>query len=164
LAATQSLVDGARIALTWDVAAADFMRAVWRLLPFSTRSELWPASLAPSNCLAFDFMAMPTINGEIRKRYLIDDQIDSYPAGRYEENLRSALETGDRNHLVALLHRRSRVQTLRLAVVLVILAAALAVGMRILTTSPTSGQGRPERPNMPLPQRPPQVPTDYPTA
>jgi len=163
LAATQALVDGARIALTWDGGAADFMHAVWRLLPFSTRSELWPASLTPSNSLAFDFVAMPTVNDETRKRYLTDDQIDSYPTGRYEENLRSAAETGDRHHLVALLHRRSRAQTLRLAVVLVVLAAALAVGMRLFTKSPAGGQGRPERPNVPFPQRPPQVPTDYPT-
>jgi hypothetical protein len=163
LAATQALVDGARIAFTWDSSAADFMRSVWRLLPLSTRSELWPASLAPGNALAFDFIAMPTVDDETRKRYVTGDQIDSYPTGRYEENLRRAAETGDRHHLAVLLQRRSRAQTLRLAVVLVILAAALAVGMRLFTTSPAGGQGRPERPNMPFPQRPPQVPTDYPT-
>jgi hypothetical protein len=164
LATTQALVDGARIAVTWDGRAADFMRSVWRLLPFSTRSELWPATFAPNNSLTFDFIAMPTVDDATRKRYLTDDQIDSYPSGRYEENLRSAADTGDRHHLLALLQRRSRAKTLRLAVVLVILAAALAVGMRVFTSSPAGGQGRPERPNMPLPQRPPQVPTDYPTA
>jgi hypothetical protein len=163
LAATQALVDGARIAITWDSNAAEFIRSVWRLLPLSTRSELWPASLALNNSLAFDCIAMPTVDGETKERYLTDDQIDSYPTGRYEENLRSAIETADRHHLIALLQRRSRAQTLRLAVVLVILAAALAVAMRIFTTSPANDQGRPERPNMHFPQRPPQVPTDYPT-
>jgi hypothetical protein len=164
LAATQALVDGARIALTWDGDTADFMRSVWRLLPFSTRSELWPATLAPSNLLAFDFVAMREVDDETRKRYLMGDQVDLYPAGRYEENLRSALETEDRHHLITLLQRRSRAQTLRLALFLVILATALAIGMRVFITSPATGQGRPERPNMPLPQRPPQIPTDYPTA
>jgi hypothetical protein len=163
LATTQALVDGARIALTWDGSALDLMRYVWRLLPFSTRSEIWPASFAPNNSLSFDLVAMSAVDEETRKRYLTDDQVDSYPTGRYEENLRSAAETGDRHYLVALLQRRSRAKTLRLAVVMVILAAALAVGMRVFTSSPAGGQGRPERPNMPLPQRPPQVPTDYPT-
>jgi hypothetical protein len=163
LAATQSLVDGARIAITCDHGSAEFMRSVWRLLPFTTRSELWPASFAPNNSLAFDFIAMPTIDGETRQRYLTDDQIDSYPPGRYEENLRSAAEAGHRHQVLALLQRRSRTQTLRLAVLLVILAAVLAIGMRVFNASPANGQGRPERPTMPFPQRPPQVPTDYPT-
>jgi hypothetical protein len=160
-AAAQALVDGARIALEQDDSALEVMQAVWQVLPFSTRSELWPATYALSNALAFDFLAMST--HEADSRYLNQRQIDTYPEGRYESRLRVAAQTNDADELAVLFRRRSRKQTLRLAVLLVFATIVLSLGMKVLNSLTTEAARNPARPNMSLPQRPPRLPTDAPT-
>jgi hypothetical protein len=144
LAAAQVLADGGRLVLERDQPAQDFIPAVWRLLPTSIQSELWPATFAFDNTLAFGFLAIPRVPADALPGFLREDQLDDYPIGRFEERLRLAIADDDQAELDSVLNRRSPRQTLRLGL---ILAAALAL---VATLSA-------------LVQPPPQLPPPTPT-
>jgi hypothetical protein len=137
LGGTQALIDGSRLVFERPAPDPDLLRGLWKLLPASTRCQLWPASFAFGNALIFHVLAVPRIPGEewdtTYADYLREEQAGDYPQGRYELNVQIAAETGDQRELDALFFRRSSSQTLRLALYLIGVAAVLALVMKLLT-------------------------------
>jgi GTPase-associated protein 1, N-terminal domain type 2 len=141
LGGVQILLDGGKLVFERSEPDAAILRSLWMLLPTSTRSELWPASFIFSNIHHFDVVVVPRAAGSDYDHYVTEEKAGDYPEGRYECNLQSAIETGDTQEIDALLNRRSRSQTLRLAAVLLLMVIGLSVGMAVLVPSP-----RPARP------------------
>jgi hypothetical protein len=118
LGGAQLLVDGGRLVFERPQPDTELMRGLWRLLPTSTRSELWPASFAFGNALGFDALVAADTSGVGYAQYIRGDEAGDYPEGRYELNLQIAVEAGDQRELDILLARRSRKETWRLGLIL----------------------------------------------
>jgi hypothetical protein len=129
LGGAQALVDGGRLVFQRSAPDLELVRSLWLLLPTANRCELWPASFAFGNALGFDVLVLPRVNGELAG-YLSEQHAGEYPEGRYELALQIAVEAGDQRELDALLQRRSSRQTLKLALVLLVMMSALAVFMK----------------------------------
>jgi len=112
--------------------APDLLRALWQLLPYSTRAERWPATFAFGNALGFDAVVLPRLPADQCAGYLTGDQAGDYPEGSYEYSLQRAAEAGDQRDLDDLFARRSSNQTLKLAVTILVATMLLAVAMKIL--------------------------------
>jgi hypothetical protein len=132
LGAAQALVDGGRVVFERPFPAPDLLRRLWALLPDSTRAELWPASYAFGNALGFHALVVPRADPAAFPGYLTEAQAGDYPEGRYELGVQTAAEAGDQSALDALFARRSGRQTLRLAVVLLLVMMGLAIASRFL--------------------------------
>jgi hypothetical protein len=132
LGGAQALVDGGRLVFERPAPHLDLIRDLWALLPHSTRCHLWPASFAFGNGLHFDALVVPQAGGPEFTGYLNEEQAGDYPEGRYELNLQIAAETGDQHQLNALFARRSRSQTFRLGVILLIGGIVLLFAMKWL--------------------------------
>ncbi len=132
LGACQTLVDSGRIAIRRDQPDANLFRDVWTLLPDSTQRQTWPATWAYSNQLGFGLVALPNIPAGGMPGYLSDEQVRDYPESRYERELQVAVEHNDQRTIDRLMARRTSAETLRLAMWIVIGAAALSVLARIL--------------------------------
>jgi hypothetical protein len=132
LGGAQALVDGGRLIFERPAPATPLLRDLWMLLPTSTRNRLWPASFAFDNALGFDVLVVPRLDITARDGYLTEEQAGDYPQGRYELNLQIAAEAGDQHALDALFARRNSAQTLKLALMLVVVVGILAVVMNIL--------------------------------
>lgn len=126
LGGTQTLVDGGRVVVRRPGPDERLLRRLWQLLPDRSRAELWPASVAFSDELRFDAVAMPDPPADPHRLRLTEDGLKEAPAGRYELALQSAVESGDPAELDRLLARRTADATLRLAL-LMIAGAVLAV-------------------------------------
>jgi hypothetical protein len=131
LGATQALVDGNRLLLTGDKPNESLARALWQLLPESSRRELWPASFAFSRELGFHLAIGPNVAEGI-ERPLKEEILRDYPPSNYELNLQIAIEAGDRAGLRHLLARRSPDETLRLGLAMVAFATLIAAAMRFI--------------------------------
>lgn len=127
LGGAQILVDGGRLVFERPVPDTDLLRALWTLLPTSTRCELWPASFAFGNALGFDVLVVPNAEGDEYAGYIHGEQAGDYPEGRYELNLQIAAEAGDQGELTALFARRSRRETWRLGLTLLVVCFILAI-------------------------------------
>ena len=132
LGGAQALVDGGRLVFERPFPAPDLLRRLWTLLPDSTRAELWPASYAFANVLDFHAVVVPQADPKAYPGALTEGQAGDYPEGRYELGLQMAAEGADQAALDALLARRSSRQTLRLAVVLLLVVMGLAVAARLI--------------------------------
>ena len=132
LGACQTLVDSGRIALCRDEPAPGLCRDLWNLLPDSTRRATWPATFAYSTALDFNLVVLPTIPEGGLKGYLSEDQARDYPESRYERELQTAVEAGDQWTVDTLFARRTSVETLRLALWMLLGASILAVAARLL--------------------------------
>lgn len=132
LGACQALVDSGRIALRRDGPDPALIRDLWSLLPDSTRRAIWPASFAYSVDLGFGIAVVRAIPEGGFPGYLTEDQARDYPENRYERELQTAVEHGDQRTVDKLFARRSSVETLRLALWLVLAATVLAVAARLL--------------------------------
>lgn len=130
LGAAQALVDGARLVFRRQAPDLGLLSALWTLLPHTTRARLWPATFAADHRLGFHVAVAP--DGAAFPGYLTEAQAEEYPEGAYERRLHFAAEEGDEATIDALFGRRSREQTLRLALLLVGVALALALGMHVL--------------------------------
>jgi len=130
LGGVQALVDGGRLVFERTEPEPNLLRSLWALLPTATRSELWPASFAFSNAHGFHVVVVPRASGPDYENMVHEAQAGDYPEGRYELALQSAAESGDQHELNRLFGRRSRSQTLHLALVLL----ALFIGVPILGT------------------------------
>ena len=64
--------------------------------------------------------------------YLDEEQARDYPESRYERTLQVVVEAGDQAALDRLLARRSSVETLRLALYMVLALAVLSILLRII--------------------------------
>jgi hypothetical protein len=116
LGGVQALLDGGRLAFERNQPDPQLVRSLWTLLPSSSRGDLWPASFAFSNAHGFHVVVVPRVNGDAYTGYIFEEQAGDYPEGQYELALQTAAESGDQADLDALFARRSRAQTLRLAV------------------------------------------------
>jgi hypothetical protein len=133
LGASQALVDSGKILLQRSAPEPKLIRDLWALLPHSTRRAIWPATFAFSLELGFDLLAMPVVpEGDI-PGYLSEEQARDYPDSRYERNLQIAIESGDQRMLDRLLARRSSAETLRLALLIVVLSFGIMGIVKALT-------------------------------
>ena len=132
LGACQALVDSGHIALRRDRPEPGLCRDLWNLLPDSTRRATWPATFAYSIALGFNLVVLPAIPEGGLPGYLNEDQARDYPESRYERELQTAVEAGDQWTVDTLFARRTSVETLRLALWMVLGAAVLAVAARLL--------------------------------
>jgi hypothetical protein len=132
LGGVQVLVDGGRLVFQRPLPDTGLIKSLWKLLPTSTRSELWPASFAFSNALGFHAAVAPRLSAIEYEGYVTEEQAAEYPEGSYELNLQIAAEAGRQPDLDAMFARRSRSQTWRLGVVLLVLMAVLALCAKFL--------------------------------
>ena len=132
LGGAQALVDGGRLVFERPFPAPDLLRRLWALLPDRTRSELWPASYVFAPGLDWHAVVVPRLIIADWPGYLTEAQAGDYPEGRYELNLQIAVEAGDQAALDRLFARRTSRQTLRLAIVLMVLAMGAAIVIRML--------------------------------
>ena len=95
------------------------MRDLWALLPTAARARLWPATFAFSNEHRFHVVVMPHADGPEWRTYAKEAEAGDYPEGRYEFALQTAVEDGNQGEFDGLLARRSRGQTIWLAIGLV---------------------------------------------
>jgi hypothetical protein len=132
LGGVQSLVDGARLVFERAVPDDELVRSLWALLPTSTRGHLWPATFAFGNALGFDALVVPDTSAASYADYLTEEQAANYPEGRYELSLQIAAEAGDQAEIDRLFLRRSRAETWRLGLLLLVIALSLALAMKFL--------------------------------
>ena len=109
------------------------MRALWALLPDSTRRQTLVATFAYTIDLGFGLAVTPVMPDVGVAGYLTEDQARDYPESRYERELQTAVEHGDQRALDRLLARRSSAETLRLALWVVLGAALFAFAMRVIS-------------------------------
>jgi hypothetical protein len=131
LGACQTLVDSGRIAVRRNEPDPHLVRDIWNLLPESTRRHCWPATFAYSTALGFGVVVVPETTS-VPKGYLSEDQVRDYPESRYERELQTAVEAGDQATVDRLFARRTSVETLRLAIWLVLGAGILAIVGKLL--------------------------------
>ncbi len=132
LGACQTLVDSGRIVLRGPEPNATLYRDVWTLLPDSTRRQTWPATFAYSLDLGFSWATLADVPDQGFIGYLTEDQTRDYPESRYERELQTAVEHNDQRTIDRLFARRSSAETLRLALWIVLSAAALSLVTRVL--------------------------------
>jgi hypothetical protein len=135
LGAAQAVVDGARLVFERPGPEPELLAGLWLLLPSSTRSHLWPATFALNNALSFDVVVARARPGDEYFGYMTEVQAAEYPEGAYERGLQIAAETGDEGELAALWARRSRAQTFRLGIFLLVAVVCLAFAMRLFNAS-----------------------------
>jgi hypothetical protein len=138
LGGAQVLVDGGRLVFERSAPDLNLLRGLWTLLPTCTRCRLWPATFAFGNALGFDALVVPpetAIDG-IGTVYTTEDQACEYPQGKYELNLQIAAEAGDQGELDALFGRRSSAETMRLALILILVVGVLAIATNWFQPAP----------------------------
>jgi hypothetical protein len=133
-------LDGSRLVFERPAPDTALLRDLWALLPTSTRTELWPASFAFSNTLGFHALVVPHAMKLQVESYLNEEQAADYPEGRYEFALQFAAETGDQRELERLFARRSRAETFRLGVM--ILVASLIVVLVLAVIKPDAPKAK----------------------
>lgn len=131
LGSIQALIDGGHIVYERSTPAPQLLRDLWKLLPESTRGELWPATFSFANSLRFDVLVTPKADTVSIDRYLSEEQAVDYPHGRYEFSLQYAIEHEDQREVDRLFARRSSKQMLRLALYILVggVVAYLAMNM-----------------------------------
>jgi hypothetical protein len=148
LGGVQALVDGGRLVFQRAQPDPALIRGLWMLLPTSTRCELWPASFAFSNRLGFHALVVARAeNGEFTG-YVNEEQAENYPEGRYELNLQIAAEAGDQAGLDHVFARRSRAQTWRMGLFLLVVFSVVVLCLKLLTpqTPPANALGGAQAP------------------
>lgn len=143
LGGVQALVDGTRLVFERPRPDTELLRSLWLLLPASNRGELWPASFAFSNSLRFDAVILPQIDADSHAGYLNGSDAENYPEGGYELNLQIAAEAGNQRELDVLFARRSRKQTLRLGLVLLVVISIMMLVMNLLSPQPQPVKEKP---------------------
>jgi len=133
LGASQTLVDGGKIALNRVQPLPGLLRDLWALLPDSSRRIIWPATFAFCNDLRFDLVVLPKIPSPGLPGYLGEEQARDYPDSRYERQLQTAIESGDQATLDRLLARRTSSEMLRFAMLMVVLAFGITAIVKALT-------------------------------
>ena len=127
LGGVQVLIDGGRLAFVRKQPDEELVRDLWALLPSSSRVATWPASFAFGNAHHFHVAVVPGADGVAFEGYTREENAGDYPEGAYELALQRAVEAGDQADLDALMSRRSRAQTMRLALWLLIVFALIAL-------------------------------------
>jgi hypothetical protein len=133
LGGVQALLDGSKLVFERPAPDERPVRDLWKLLPASSRSELWPASFAFDNVHGFHALVVPRAHVPGFEGYLFEEQMGDYPEGNYEHSLQVAAENRDQDALDTLFARRSRSQMIRLGLLLL---GAFAVAAVFLARSP----------------------------
>ncbi len=133
LGGVQALLDGGRLVFERTGPDTALVRSLWALLPTQARAEMWPASFSFSNAQRFHVVVVPRAGGPEFEYYVPEERAGDYPEGRYELALQTAVERGNQEEVDALLARRSRPQTLRLALTLLAASVAIALGTAFLS-------------------------------
>jgi hypothetical protein len=163
LGGVQTLLDGGRLVFERQAPDTPLLRSLWALLPTQSRCELWPASFCFSNAHRFHVLAIPRASGPEFEHFIAEDRAGDYPEGRYELALQLAVESGNQADLNTLLARRSRAQTLRLALGLLVVTVAVALGSALLSPAPAPPptppptSSRSTRPDLPAPEECPEL-------
>lgn len=148
LGGAQALLDGSRVCLARTAPEPDLARGLWALLPTTSREDFWPCTFAFRPRPEFHFQVAPPAEA-LPAKALTEDQAADYPEGRYEAALQHAVQTGDEAELLKLLGRRSRKETLWLALAILVLLLLFVVGPKLLPTP------EPEKPPPKQPAAPP---------
>jgi hypothetical protein len=127
LGGVQILVDGGKLVFERPAPDPDLVEGLWTLLPQTTRARLWPTSFAYSNELGFDVVVLPRVPLPFEEGYSLEEHAADYPEGRYERALQTAAEAGDQEELDALFQRRSSGDTVRLAVILLVIVSLVVL-------------------------------------
>jgi hypothetical protein len=165
LGGVQALLDGGRLVFERTWPDTPLVRSLWALLPTQSRSEMWPASFSFRNARRFHVVVVPRAAGPDLEHYIPEEQAGDYPEGRYELALQTAVESGNQEDLDVLLARRSRSQTVRLALAILAASVAVALGTALLSPNlppppPTTAKTSPAavaRPDLPPPDECPQL-------
>jgi hypothetical protein len=168
LGGVQILIDGGRLVFVRKQPDEKMGRDLWALLPNSSRMATWPASFAFGNTHRFHVAIVPQADPAAFAHYTREEHAGDYPDGRYEFALQKAVEDGDQAEIDALLSRRSRAQTMRLGVWLLVVFALVAV----IIGAPFGGRPgkegekdqqakKPDEPlKLPLPEDVPSLPAE----
>jgi hypothetical protein len=150
LGGTQALIDGGRLVFERPAPDTSLIRALWMLLPVSSRVRLWPATFAFGNGFAFHAVVTPRLAEEYTG-YIEEDQMGGYPEGRYELGVQAAAEAGDQAELDRLINRAGREQTLRLGLMILGFMIVLSLVMSFVTPqpNPAAPEQKTEIPNLP---------------
>jgi hypothetical protein len=132
LGGCQALVDGSRLVFERPAPDTELLRALWTLLPNSTRANRWPASFAFGNTLHFDIVVVPRLRVEDYPGYKTEQEAADYPESRFELALQTAAEANNQHDLDALFARRSPSETFRLLVVLLVVLVVMTLLIRLL--------------------------------
>jgi hypothetical protein len=127
LGGVQILVDGGRLVFVRHGPNDKIIRDLWALLPTSTRYTTWPATFAFGNAHGFHAVVVPGADGPAFEHYTREAEAGDYPEGAYELALQHAVESADQADLEGLLARRSRSQTMRLGIALLVFFAVMAL-------------------------------------
>jgi hypothetical protein len=152
LGGVQVLVDGGRLVFERPAPDTSLVKSLWKLLPTSTRAELWPASFAFSNALGFHTVVAPRVSDEEYEGYVTEEQAADYPEGSYELRLHMAADAGNQAELDVLFARRSRSQTWRLGLILLVVVGVLAVLGKFLSPKPAPRARHNPAPAVPSPR------------
>jgi hypothetical protein len=121
LGAVQALLDGSRIAWPRPSPETELLQCLWMLLPYANRRETWICSCLFTPQLDFHAVVAPAeVASQLDARYLSETQAAHYPEGHYELGLQIAAEKGDQAALDSLFNRRSRSETLRMVIWLLV--------------------------------------------
>jgi hypothetical protein len=152
LGGAQVLIDGGRLVFQRSAPDPELLRGLWTLLPVSTRQEVWPATFAFGNALGFDALVVPLATKEDFAGYVSEQQAGEYPEGRFELSLQIAAEAGDQAQIDHLMTRRSRAETWKLGLLLLVLVAVMFLVLNLLFPNKERPIGAPESsPKLDLP-------------
>lgn len=132
LGGTQAILDGGRIAWKRQQPDTELIKCLWMLLPYSNRREIAAASFSFNPALDFHAVVAPAeVASQLDARYISEAQAEHYPEGDYERGLQAFAQAEDQAALDGLFLRRSRRETMRLAVWLIIgiIAASAAIAL-----------------------------------
>ncbi len=118
LGATQALIDGARVLISSPSPDTVVLRRIWKLLPYSTRTELAVATFAFGADRRFQLSFSPNPPDKLPFGTLNDEHCRDVPEGLYELALQVAAETENQAEIDRLFTRRSSGDTLKLALAL----------------------------------------------
>jgi hypothetical protein len=141
LGSCQALVDGGRLVFERSAPDGELLRSLWTLLPTSTRCGLWPATFVFANRLQLSAVVAPSAAVQEFRDFVTEEQAGNYPEGHYELQVQVAAEAGDQRGLDALFARRSRTETWRLGLILLVALVVLVPFMSWLNSGPAPPLG-----------------------
>jgi hypothetical protein len=133
LGGAQAILDGSRIAWKRQQPDTELIKCLWMLLPYSTRREIGAASFSFNPALDFHAVVAPAeVASQLDSRYISEVQAEHYPEGDYERGLQAFAQMEDQAALDGLFLRRSRRETMRLAIWLIIGIIATTAAIAVL--------------------------------
>ena len=136
LGGVQMLIDGGRLVFERPEPDLSLLKAMWTLLPQTSRIDLWPATFTFNNNIPFDMIVVSKYSMDDFPGYTTEDQAADYPEGSYELALQIAAESNDQDALDALYHRRTPSETLKMGIILLIAISLILAVSSLLQPPP----------------------------